>query len=72
MTLVHNKAECPDYTGKACLVSLGLTQLSVIELCLNSYFEVIVLSLLQLSIIEECLKKEVQLLQALPQIKSCP
>ena len=38
----------------------------------NSYFEVIVLSLLQLSIIEECLKNKVQLLQALPQIKSCP
>ena len=48
VTLVHNKAGCPYYRGKACLlrVSLGLTQLSVIELCLNSYFEVIVLSLL--------------------------
>ena len=24
VTPVHNKAEFPDYTGKACLVSLGL------------------------------------------------
>ena len=24
VTPVHNNAECPDYTGKACLVSLGL------------------------------------------------
>ena len=46
MTRVHNKAGCPYYRGKACLLSLGLIQLSVIELCLNSYFEVIVLSLL--------------------------
>ena len=41
MTLVHSKARCPYYRGKACLLSLGLTQLSVIELCLNSYFEVL-------------------------------
>ena len=31
MIPVHNNDECPDKTGKACLVSLGLTQLSVIE-----------------------------------------